>query len=233
MTQSVQTNCWYRIGVQGDRSCPELQTVIHCQNCPVYSHAGRGLLERPAPAGYVAEWTHLLAQPPDSQPADPGETLTANIFRLGQEWLALPASIFNQVLVPSPIHSLPHSTNPVLRGIVNVRGQLLLCISLHALLGIEGSNPDPANIPPLPVIKCQPGSYPRLVVIEQPREVWAFEVDEIYGLHQYSTGVLRNAPTLSSKTVATFVQGILPWRDRNVSCLNADRLFEALRQQAL
>ncbi|MEM7650108.1 MAG: chemotaxis protein CheW, partial [Cyanobacteria bacterium P01_A01_bin.70] len=34
-------DCWNQIGVRGDRTCPTLETVIHCHNCPVYSQAGR------------------------------------------------------------------------------------------------------------------------------------------------------------------------------------------------
>ncbi len=32
-------DCWNRIGVRGDGSCPELKRHIHCRNCPVYSAA--------------------------------------------------------------------------------------------------------------------------------------------------------------------------------------------------
>ena len=30
-------DCWNRIGVRGDGSCPELKQYVHCRNCPVYS----------------------------------------------------------------------------------------------------------------------------------------------------------------------------------------------------
>ena len=32
-------DCWNRIGVSGDRSCPELQAHLHCRNCSVSSSA--------------------------------------------------------------------------------------------------------------------------------------------------------------------------------------------------
>jgi len=57
-------DCWNRIGVEGegDHSCIQLKTVIHCRNCPIYSSAGRGLLEREAPPEYLDEWTDILAK---------------------------------------------------------------------------------------------------------------------------------------------------------------------------
>ena len=55
--------CWNRIGVRGDRSCPELAKHTHCRNCPVFAAAGRRFLDAPSPAGYLDEWTDRLAAP--------------------------------------------------------------------------------------------------------------------------------------------------------------------------
>ena len=54
-------DCWNRIGVTGDRSCPELNTFVHCRNCPVFAAAARAFFDRPAPEGYLAEWSRWLA----------------------------------------------------------------------------------------------------------------------------------------------------------------------------
>ena len=32
-------DCWNRIGIYGDKSCPVLPEHIHCRNCSVYSAA--------------------------------------------------------------------------------------------------------------------------------------------------------------------------------------------------
>ena len=32
-------DCWNRIGVLGDGSCPRLAEHIHCRNCPVHAAA--------------------------------------------------------------------------------------------------------------------------------------------------------------------------------------------------
>ena len=58
---AVAEGCWHRIGVSGDRSCPELASFVHCRNCPVFAAAARGFFDRPAPEGYLAEWTRWLA----------------------------------------------------------------------------------------------------------------------------------------------------------------------------
>src|SRR5277367_5321356 len=59
-------DCWNTIGVSGDLSCPELNTHIHCRNCPIFAGAARSFFERRAPEGYLVEWSHWLAESTDS-----------------------------------------------------------------------------------------------------------------------------------------------------------------------
>jgi hypothetical protein len=54
-------DCWNRIGVRGDASCPELAEHAHCRNCPVFATAALALLDRELPAGYAAEWMGYIA----------------------------------------------------------------------------------------------------------------------------------------------------------------------------
>jgi Chemotaxis signal transduction protein len=131
-------DCWNQIGVDGDRSCVQLKTVIHCRNCPIYSAVGRSLLEREAPSEYLQEWTEILAktQPDSTQNSVVGtvirssETLSIMVFRLGEEWLALPVRLLQEVTQPCIIHTLPHRSDDLFLGLVNIRGEILLCISL-------------------------------------------------------------------------------------------------------
>src|ERR1041385_5603448 len=82
-------DCWNTIGVEGNGTCRELLKFIHCRNCPVYSSAGRQLLDRPLPAEYGREQAEHYAQAKRfSQPS----RLSVVLFRLGAEWLALPTS---------------------------------------------------------------------------------------------------------------------------------------------
>ena len=50
-------DCWNRIGVRGDASCPELARHVHCHNCPVHAAAALALLDREPPEGSGAAWT--------------------------------------------------------------------------------------------------------------------------------------------------------------------------------
>src|SRR5580692_7426061 len=86
--------CWQQIGVWGDRSCPELQKVTHCHNCPVFAAAGRRFLDAPSPADYLVEWTARLGTSEDDEL---GEELSILVFRISDEWLALPVNVLVEV----------------------------------------------------------------------------------------------------------------------------------------
>src|SRR5437870_1931260 len=124
-TPEIQT-CWQTIGVYGNGECQELKEFVHCRNCPVYSTAAQRLLDRPLPADYQREWTQHFSK--KETPGKPVKT-SAVLFRIGAEWLALPAQTFQEIAERRPIHSLPHRRLGVVVGLVNVRGELLICVS--------------------------------------------------------------------------------------------------------
>src|SRR5207237_10066262 len=110
--------CWHRIGGTGDRSCPELVAFIHCRNCPVFAAAARTFFDRPAPEGYLAEWTRWLADSDglgprgetrangddEDDPLAQREGVSVLIFRLGGEWLAFRTRAVVEVTTPRPVH---------------------------------------------------------------------------------------------------------------------------------
>jgi hypothetical protein len=134
--------CWRIVGVAGDRSCPELATAIHCRNCPVLAEAARTFFERSAPAGYLDDWRAILEEPSAPPAAD---SLSVLLFRVAGEWLAISTPVLVEVTPVRALHRLPHRAGPILAGLVNIRGQIQLCGSLHGLLGLAGGPARPAD----------------------------------------------------------------------------------------
>src|SRR5512145_1695546 len=95
--------CWNRAGVYGTSTCAELANFVHCRNCPVYSEAGVQLLNRPLPNDYRREWTAHFSR---AKHAPVAAGASALIFRIAQEWLALPTQCFQEIAEKRPIHSL-------------------------------------------------------------------------------------------------------------------------------
>jgi Chemotaxis signal transduction protein len=219
-------DCWNRSGVAGDRTCRELKTFIHCRNCPVYSDAGRSLLEQELPEGYLDEWTNLLRSSQGATNADAATgTISVGIFRLSDEWLALPAALFKEVTQISVTHTLPHRSNNILIGLVNIRGEIQLCISLKALLGLEVADTSRQNISLV--------VYQRMVVVEREGSRWVFAVDEIYGIHHILSEQLGNVPATVSQGPETYTKGILSWQGQSVCYLDDDLLFYTLNKHIL
>jgi chemotaxis-related protein WspD len=206
-------DCWNQIGVRGDHSCPELERVVHCHSCPVFARAGRKLLDAAPPPGYLAEWSERLATPAEGAAGDLQSVL---IFRLADEWLALPVHVLVEVTDVRPVHRVPYHGG-LLAGLVNIRGELHLCVHLAQLLGIaapEGQPPPPRQ---------------RLVVVERDGERWVFPVDEVEQVHRFPVAELARVPATVGRSAAHRTRGVFSWRDRLVGYLDDERLLEALR----
>lgn len=214
-------SCWNQIGVWGDHSCPELKTSIHCHNCSVYSTAGRQLLNREAPEDYLNEQTSLLTKKKETQLV---EIISLSIFRLREEWFALPVQVFQEVTETALIRTLPHRSNKFFLGLVSIRGEIQLCISISELIGLETivSN---SNLSPI--------IYKRMVVIAKEGNQWAFEVDEMHGVHRIPIDSLLNVPTTISKATTTYTKAIFEWNNYSVSYLDEELLFYTLNEKAL
>jgi chemotaxis-related protein WspD len=223
LADAPAASCWNEIGVMGDHSCPELVTAIHCRNCPVFTAAARAFLDRPAPPGYLAEWTRLLQGPaldPGDESSGPRRGLGAIVFRLGAEWLALRATVVVEVTPIRPVHRIPHRSNGTLAGLVNLRGQLHLCVCLHALLGTE---------PPEPAAARSRERSARMIVIRRASESWVFASDEVLGVPRVPPESLQNVPATLANPAVSFSQAVFTWQGRSVGLLDDLRLFDALR----
>lgn len=219
--QDFAPDCWNISGSFGDSSCPKLSGAILCRNCSVYSNAGRDLLERKPPEGYIAEWTELLLEQKDKRAATKAAVI---IFRLGSEWLALPAQVFRELAPMRPVHFIPHRSGPILKGLANVLGTLRLCVSLHDLLGIEKIER------PAGRRSGGPRTYERLAVVEKAGECWVFPVDEVYGMYRFDSDELQSVPVTVSRSAVSYTKGLFSCEERSVGLLDEELLFYSLKR---
>ncbi|MBM4023355.1 MAG: chemotaxis protein [Planctomycetes bacterium] len=221
--------CWRVIGVSGDRSCRELERFIHCRNCPVLAEAAREFFDRPPPAGYLETWREILEQPEQAVETDATSVL---VFRVDHEWLALPAQVLVEVTPVRTIHTIPHRGGTPLAGLVNIRGELRLCVSLHAVLGLGGGLRSPGTV--RPDTAADASAVPRLLVIERagPRATdrWVLGVDDVAGVQRVPRSALRPVPATVSQAAGRCSTALFRWQEGDVAILDEDRLFEALRQ---
>ncbi len=212
--------CWKRIGVWGNESprCPKLEEVIHCRNCEVYTQAGRNLLERALPDQYKDEWGNILVKKKGKEPVG---TVAVVVFRVEGEWMALPAALFAEIIEDVSIHTLPHRKTPILLGLVNVHGEIQLCVSLQHLMELEDA-PDKRG--------TGEKTKRRLMVVSKNGEQWVFPVNEIHGIHHFNPSLLQNVPATIAKSKSTFTEGIFKWEKQHVALLDHELLFYSLKR---
>lgn len=215
-----------------------------------FATAARRFFDRPAPPGYLDEWSAWLAEteerPEAADDEDGDETsgllkgVSVLIFRLNREWLAFATRAVVETTLIQPVHRVPHRSNNVLRGLVNLRGQLQLCFSLYGLLGVEDSSthvgfPIEATRSVAPALNVdganRAGISDRLIVLRDRdrSELWAFTADEVHGVEQIPRRDLRSVPSTLSNPAVSFSQAILSWNDQSVAHLDDHRVFAALR----
>ena len=209
-------DCWNRIGVAGDQSCTKLVEVIHCRNCDVYASAAQRNLQRPVASGYREQWAAHLRQ---AREAPLQQDSAALVFRIGREWLALPAANIDSVAPEAPSHRLPHRSAGALLGVVNVGGKLCPHISLATLLGIDSAGGDDTRGRHV---------FPRLVVARWDGQAYALPVADLHGIVRYAGAALVTPAATINKALVRYLSGVLSSADMHIGVLDAPLLGHQL-----
>ena len=177
----------------------------------------RTLLNRPAPADYLATWTAHAAAP---KPIEPRDWHTALVFRLGAEWLALPTAAVREVVEPRPVHSLPHRRGGAVLGVINVRGELLICVDLPKALGFSVEAADLAA----------QAQAARFLVIRRDTVTVACPVDLVVGVHRFFDADLQGVPATLAKAASRYSQSVFQWQGKPVGYLDEHLVFATLKR---
>ncbi len=181
-------------------------------DAPAAGDATERLLAREPEAAYLESWTRSLARPL-FDPHVRGD-LPGLLALLGTERYLLPAAIVREVHPTRPVHRIPGRTNAVLRGLVCLRGELVLAADLHAALG---AGPRPAA-----------SRAARMLVLERLEQRFAVEVDAVLDVRRYERSALAPAPVTVARAAAHVAEATLATRQGRAALLDPERLFAAL-----
>ena len=170
------------------------------------------LLARPLSEADLDRATAELAVPIDLRE---GSRLSVLAFRTGGELVAIPAAEACRVIAPTAVHRVPHRSNAVFLGIANHDGEILLCASIEAALGLA---PRAVDAPPA-----------ALVVAENGRERWAFGVDAVVGVVDVAESALRSPPLTVSAARSGCVRTLARVEGGEAIVLDVGALFALLR----
>lgn len=246
---NLSDQCWSTIGVFSPNkpSCPQLAQVAHCKNCDVYIRHGRRLFLRKIPESTRSEWTATLARPLQREGLLSDSVL---VFRLGDEYFALPTRLFEEVIPMRKVHRIPHRSGKVIKGLVAFRGRLELCVSLGSLLGVDKSVLEPQESHPfdtatfnnLRTLGNAPGRHDltgnRILVISKDGENrFLFPVSAVHGTYRYNLENLQRVhnqsggPGLFAYMCGIFtMEGTDKQVSHSVGLVDDTLLFEALNR---
>ena len=215
-------DCWNKIGIAGDKSCPELKEFIHCRNCKNFERARFGLFKKELPLDYQREWTKHLSFKKDEGIMD---KLVLLVFRIGKEWFGLQPQAIKEVTGSASLHSIPHRTDNVLKGFVNIHGITQMCISLSEFLEldkIEKKETDKSD-----------KIFKRMIVMEWENDRWAFTVDEISGIHVFQISRQKKVPETLAKASGNYAKSIFELDNKDVGYLDHELIFNSLKRNVL
>jgi chemotaxis signal transduction protein len=176
------------------------------------------LLDRPVDPADLDAGAALAALPAESAGA---QSVRLLVFRIGEETAALPAKLLRRVTPVARASPIPHRTSGVLRGVCNIRGELVLCADLHRLLGLParggGEHPDAASDPR------------RMVVIGPADDSWAFEVDALSGVENVDPAKFRAPPVTVEYAIGNFTLSVTEIGGRSVTILDGERILAGFK----
>jgi chemotaxis-related protein WspD len=215
-------DCWNRIGVRGDASCERLTLHIDCRNCPLHARAAAELLDRLQIDDVGGSWFEQTLARTQEQAEEPRQTAadmrSLLLFRIGEEWLALPTTLLEEITELRSVHRLPHRQNAIVLGITNIRGALVTCVSLAAMLGISGN----------PQATARQQLLRRMLIIRHNGQTTAFTADEVHGTLRIAASAQQALPTTLTRAAGHFTHAVIHWNGHSVGLLDQELLFHTL-----
>lgn len=168
------------------------------------------------------------APPADVHFARDGETPTAEpevgasvvVFRLGAERLALRGVCLREIVPAGRVRSIPQPPDPVVAGLVNVRGVLMIAADLRRLLGLPPGDDEPAA--------GRTRGQPRMLVLGRGVGSWVVHVDELLGIAWIGAAAVQPAPVSVVLAPTPWFEGVVEVLGASVGLLHHERLLAEL-----
>lgn len=173
-------------------------------------HAILVLLDRELTAEQLDENTRRVERPAVAESRQAGRVL---VFRLRSEALAVPAGDVDRVTRVAKVHHVPHRSNRIVRGIVNIGGELQLCGSLANLLDLSRPVDEPSD-----------HQQQRMIVLGRGRNRWAFSADRVEGVATVALDDGRSPPVTVQYARDGYVETVVSLGEQRAALLKTDRI---------
>jgi chemotaxis-related protein WspD len=120
-----------------------------------------------------------------------------------------------------PIHSLPHRRNGVVLGLTNIRGELVVCISLREILNAAAADGNAG---------MTRGATGRLLVLQRDGARAVCPVDEVHGVERFFERDLGAVPATVAGAAERYTRATLRWSDNTVGLLDEHVVFRTMNR---
>lgn len=177
------------------------------------------LLDRPVNPAALSAAAALAAQPAQLHSS---ATLGVLLFKLDEETLAVPARMLRRITPHARPSAIPHRSSGLLRGLCNIRGELVLCADLRHMLGMPPRKEADESA-------AAASDQRRMVVIGPADASWVFEVDAILGVERIDPAALRTPPLTVEHAIGAFVTGLTEIDSTAVTVLDGERILAGFK----
>ena len=216
--EMIIDDCWNRIGIwrTSGEACEKIETYVHCRNCPVYAQAGKTLLDRPLNDQQLDEHTITVH---DHTPDETNILKAFSIFRIGHEWFGMDVDLLSEICPIHEIHRLPHNRDSFLKGLINVHGSIVVCMSVGALLGKTAADRADDNY-----------QTSRMLIMHIGNDRIAFPVTETSGSLRLDENKLGEPPAPNKLSKTSIVKGMHRTDDRDIGIIDREKLITSIQE---
>lgn len=206
--------CWKSKGIYGDRSCAKLAAHTHCRNCEVYTETASALRDQ-FHSNELAEGESSLSTSLQHISAEP--TQRCIVFRLANQWFAIPSRFLTEVSLPLAIRAVPNRHSTTLRGVCNIKGQLIPCISLHRLFTLPESDISSAS--------------QRMLVLQHASGAFVVAVNQILEITMLAQSIWDFTTLSSGSILGQVSSAAAKYKNINLTLLDADALLALMLKE--
>lgn len=144
-------------------------------------------------------------------------------FRLEDRWFAVAVRNINEIAPYTAIHHIPHNSNELFLGLVNINGSVCVCYSLKYLLDVEAKGNHNTF--------AKSNTFRRLIVVKLSSRSYVFQVDEIGGIDRYDNDEFIQDSLIACKANDNLFSGAYRTQEYDVTCINTDKLTAMIETQ--
>ena len=129
-------------------------------------------------------------------------------FTVGETFYAIPVLEVQEVIKPQKLTPIPLS-GPHIKGLINLRGQIVTSISLRQLFGIEGESNEHMNV----IVKAEDSLY-------------ALVVDEIRDVIEVEHGLRERTPDTIHPKIKKYISSVYKLNNQLLVLLDLKQIFK-------